>query len=236
MQLLSPLRDRLQDEGFAPVFECEDTVCGGYDFCYRMDVLPEPDMHVNLGDYRYLVARRAGDRDEDEYVGLIVSRSANAGFVQVTHIGAPTSDRANSTSTKAPGSRVVAVLPGPIGQQLESMGHASLNDLYFEIGSSKLGADKFTSLAGLADYLTKNPDRTVVLVGHTDADGALDSNIALSRRRAAAVVTWLIRKYDIPADQISADGVGYLAPRTSNLTNEGRTRNRRVEAILTSTR
>ncbi len=49
LQLLAPLRDQFQDDGFVPVFECEDTVCGGYDFRFRLDILPEPDMHVNLG-------------------------------------------------------------------------------------------------------------------------------------------------------------------------------------------
>ena len=38
-----------------------------------------------------------------------------------------------------------------------------------------------------------------------------------------------------PDVQIRADGVGFLAPRASNLTDSGRTQNRRVEVILTST-
>jgi OOP family OmpA-OmpF porin len=41
---------------------------------------------------------------------------------------------------------------------------------------------------------------------------------------------------DVPPAQVEAQGVGYLSPRDTNLTDEGRTRNRRVEVILTSTR
>ncbi len=186
-----------------------------------------------MGDYRYLVAKRPGD--PDEYVSLIVSRSANAGFVQITRIGAPETGPAITAMTNAPDPQTIVIAEGPVGQQLESMGHATLDDLYFETGSSKLGADTFVSLAGLAQYLTENPGRKVVLVGHTDAEGGLDGNIILSRRRAAAVVERLIQQYDVSASQISADGVGYLAPRASNLTEEGRTQNRRVEVILTST-
>ena len=45
----------------------------------------------------------------------------------------------------------------------------------------------------------------------------------------------LIGAYGIPAAQLDAQGVGYLSPIDSNLTEEGRQKNRRVEAILTST-
>jgi outer membrane protein OmpA-like peptidoglycan-associated protein len=46
----------------------------------------------------------------------------------------------------------------------------------------------------------------------------------------------LLTVYGIPAEQVRAEGVGYLAPRASNLTDEGRKKNRRVEVMLTSTK
>jgi OOP family OmpA-OmpF porin len=63
----------------------------------------------------------------------------------------------------------------------------------------------------------------------------LEGNVALSRKRAQAAKAWLLAR-GIPDAQVEADGVGYLAPIASNLTEEGRTKNRRVEVILTSTR
>jgi len=74
----------------------------------------------------------------------------------------------------------------------------------------------------------------VVLVGHTDASGALAPNIALSRARAQAVRAALVA-LGAKADQIGAEGAGYLAPRATNLTPEGRAQNRRVEVMLTPT-
>jgi OOP family OmpA-OmpF porin len=71
-----------------------------------------------------------------------------------------------------------------------------------------------------------------VLVGHTDATGGLEINISVSRRRAASVVERLVAAYNVPRAQIAAEGVGYLAPRATNLTDAGRTANRRVEAVL----
>lgn len=251
LQILAPLRDQLLADGFVPVFECATDACGGFDFRFEIDVLPEPDMHVNLGDFRYFVARRdtggdSGDIPADatadtaaggEFVSLIVSRSTRTGFVQLTRIGAPQASPAFTASTKtpAPDAPVIPAPTGPIAVDLEKAGHATLEDLSFPSGSALLGGADFASLADLAGYLRANPDRRVMLVGHTDAAGALDVNIALSRERAAAVMARLTTKYGIPPAQIEADGIGFLAPRDTNLTPEGRTRNRRVEVILTST-
>jgi OOP family OmpA-OmpF porin len=76
----------------------------------------------------------------------------------------------------------------------------------------------------------------VALVGHTDALGSLAGNTDLSRARAVSVRERLIAEYAVPAAQLTAEGVGYLAPRATNQTEDGRARNRRVEAIVTSTR
>ena len=234
MQILAPLREQLDNAGFEQLYECEARVCGGFDFRYQIDVLPEPDMHVNLADYRYLAAQ-SSTGDAPEYVVLIVSRSASAGFVQLTRIGAVDTQASIVASTKAPPPRTAPALAGPVGERLELAGHATLDDLYFKTGSSQLGGEQFASLGNLASYLTARPDRQVVLVGHTDAEGALDANIVLSRRRATAVMERLISGHGVSPAQISADGVGFLSPRASNLTDDGRTLNRRVEVILVST-
>lgn len=236
IQLLAPLRQQLLDAGFTTLFECESKACGGFDFRFQIDILPEPGMHVNLGDYRYLSATRTADfGNESDYVSLVVSRSANTGFVHLTQIGAngTVASALESAAEQQPD------IPAPdleeVGERLELTGHVSLDDLVFRTGSSRLDDETFTSLANLAAYLNARPDRTVVLVGHTDAVGALNSNIELSRLRAAAVLERLVQRHGVARDQVSSDGVGFLAPRASNLTDEGRARNRRVEVILVAT-
>ena len=74
-----------------------------------------------------------------------------------------------------------------------------------------------------------------MLVGHTDAVGGLAANVSLSKRRAESVRAVLISRHGIPAAQVSADGVGPLAPRASNLDAAGQAQNRRVEVFVTST-
>lgn len=85
LDLLIPLRDQLTAAGFTLLYECEAVRCGGFDFRFATDVLPEPEMHVDLGDFRYLAATRSTDAGP-EYISLIVSRAVDQGFVQVTQM------------------------------------------------------------------------------------------------------------------------------------------------------
>jgi outer membrane protein OmpA-like peptidoglycan-associated protein len=63
----------------------------------------------------------------------------------------------------------------------------------------------------------------------------LNGNIALSKKRAEAVLETLVSDFNVPRAQMDAQGMGYLSPIASNLTAQGREANRRVEVIVTST-
>jgi outer membrane protein OmpA-like peptidoglycan-associated protein len=236
-QILLNLRQQLADQGYEIRFECDTQGCGGFDFRYGTEVIGEPDMHVNLGDYYFLSASKTGA--QPDHVSLLVSRTASAAFVQVVQVGeadAAAVEVEPMASTKAePGTALPAEIQTEIGPAMEQIGRFVLADLVFATGSADLGPGTYSSLTELANYLLENPDKRVALVGHTDAQGSLEGNISLSKRRAASVMERLISEYDVPAAQLEAEGIGYLAPLASNQTDEGRTRNRRVEAILVST-
>ncbi len=237
--LLEMLEGQLREAGYEVLFQCADAQCGGFDFRFALDVVSEPKMHVDLGDFRYLLARKATESGP-AHVALLVSSSPGAGFVQITRIAPADSTLAADavsdtvTSTMTEPTEAVALPDAPIGAQLEQNGHAVLSDLAFETGSAALGPGPFASLAALADYLRDHPDQRIALVGHTDAEGPLELNVALSRRRAQSVRQRLIAEYGLPEAQLSAEGVGFLSPLDSNRTEDGRTRNRRVEAVITS--
>jgi len=259
LEILQPLRDQLRAAGYSIVFECETERCGGFDFRFDAGVLPEPDMHVDLGDFRFLSATR-DVTSGTEAVGVMVSRSADAGYVQISQV---TPEDPAKGSQPQPASDVPA-MPGAESHQkttenlavtlsaanrpadpasvsavaaaLLTGGAVVLEGLDFATGAADLTEGRYNSLASLASWLKANPDQTIALVGHTDAVGGLDGNISISKRRAASVRARLIEAYGIPPDQTEAQGVGYLAPRDTNQTEAGRTNNRRVEAILTSTR
>lgn len=234
MGLLATLREQLVREGFEILFECETDACGGFDFRFAMPVLPEPEMHVDLGDFRFLSARRETGGAPD-HVSLLVSRSSDSGYVQMTRIGAAL-DRPLPIAAAEFSPREATPAPGTLGDQLMARGKVVLDDLRFASGAVELGEGEFPSLAALAAFLNANPDKTVALVGHTDAEGPLAANVAVSRKRAQSVMARLVAAYGADPAQLSADGVGFLSPIASNLTPEGRTQNRRVEAMVTSTR
>jgi outer membrane protein OmpA-like peptidoglycan-associated protein len=232
LQILDPLREQLVSSGFAILFECETAACGGFDFRFGTNIAAEPAMHVDLGDFRYLAAKRMGP-DGPDHVSLIVSRSSTLGFVQMTEIGKAQARPEPMVAPTEPAAEVkVPNTTSPLADGLAKQGSVALDDLIFGSGAADLALGEYASLEALAAYLRQNPDSKVALVGHTDASGSLAGNITLSQARAASVRTRMIESYAIPAAQIAAEGVGYLAPRDSNLTDQGRTRNRRVEVML----
>lgn len=228
LDLANSLRQQIETAGWAVLYSCETDACGGFDFRYALPLLPEPDMHVDLGDFRYIAAANG-----PELLSLMISRSDQTGFVQLTHIAPQHAGPATSLQP-APAAQPQPAATGEIAARLESAGSLALADLAFATGASDLENPDAPSLDALAAYLAAQPDRRIALVGHTDASGSLAANIAISRARAAAVRAALIAR-GIAANRIEAEGVGYLAPRATNLTAEGRQENRRVEVMLTST-
>ncbi|MTJ05006.1 MAG: OmpA family protein [Sediminimonas qiaohouensis] len=237
LQILAPLRTQLDEAGYEVLFECDTRACGGFDFRFETEVLPPPDMYVNLADFRFLSAQIGNQ----SHIGLLVSRSENSGFVQLIHVaraGTPPSSVARPDPDDAPQEPANAQETPEaqsLAQAIQQNGHVVLSDLTFDTGSSDLGQGDFSSLAALADFLAADPARRVVLVGHTDTVGALDRNIDLSRARAASVLERMVTLYNIDRTQLAAEGAGYLAPRASNATKAGRDANRRVEAVLLGT-
>ncbi len=142
--------------------------------------------------------------------------------------------------------------PAPSWSALhEQLGKATAGLAGVEIGSpDKAGfhvqipvADGFTSgsaairpalgraLEALAPPLAAETGVAVRVVGHTDSQGSEMVNLRLSIARAEAVVAWL-RDRGIALERLTADGRGEADPLTSNATEEGRVRNRRIELIL----
>lgn len=239
LQLLLPLRDELKENGYTLIFECAARACGGFDFRFGTDVIDAPDMYVALDDYRFVSAIKGEADAPKAALSLLISRSAASAYIQIIQISVD--DAADISVFK--GSEIIASTTGSVqavttkgaAATLGASGRVILSDLMFQTGSSNLGEGSFKSLQNLADYLRSNSTRKVALVGHTDAEGSLEGNIALSKRRASSVRKRLIEAYGVPTDQLHADGVGFLSPVASNLSAAGRTANRRVEAVLIST-
>ncbi|WP_052362449.1 OmpA family protein [Falsirhodobacter sp. alg1] len=217
LSILQPIREALAGDGWTLGLDCETDECGGYDFRYALDLFPEPEMHVDLGDYRFLEAHRAEQR-----VAVVISRTAKLGFVQLTEV---------SPAGKTPkGTPQVVTGETPPTQAEFGQGATVLEGVEFAQGGTSLTGEQ-PELQPLLQWLTAHPDRRIILVGHTDDSGALDININLSRARAGAVRDWLVAG-GIDTARIETEGVGFLAPRDTNANEAGRARNRRVEVLV----
>ena len=231
-QVIDHIRASAAADGFYPAFDCETDLCGGFDFRFAIDVMDAPDIFVNLRDFHFATLLRGPEGAPDAAMTVLASRTQERLYVQIATV--------NRAATLAP---TPAQPPVPVQSPSEdplglgallSNGHVALDGLEFDTGAAALGAGPFEVLGALAALLTDNPGLQVALVGHTDSVGALEGNIALSRQRAEAVRARLIERYGIDGSRMEAEGMGYLAPRASNLTPEGREANRRVEVILLS--
>ena len=116
-------------------------------------------------------------------------------------------------------------------QGLKAEGKIALYGLYFDTGKAEIKPGSTDQLAEMAKLLQAQPTLRVYIVGHTDNHGALDSNMTLSQQRAQAVVSALAASYKIDVKRMVGRGVGSLAPLATNVSDEGRAKNRRVELV-----
>ncbi|MDX2305743.1 MAG: OmpA family protein [Microscillaceae bacterium] len=106
--------------------------------------------------------------------------------------------------------------------------------IQFRSGSDVILPEGEKQLLELFNSLNIAETARVKIVGHTDADGNPDINIALSLKRAKAVKKWLIdySKNTFPSERFSVDGLGSSAPVADNNSEAGKAKNRRVEISL----
>ena len=105
------------------------------------------------------------------------------------------------------------------------------DDALFATGSATLRPNLQNEIRSVAANLVTYPDSTIEVVGHTDNVGAAALNQDLSQRRALSVANILIGA-GVPQARLSAYGRGEDQPVASNLTDAGRSQNRRVEIIV----
>ncbi len=231
----SAYRARLEDLGFDILLDCAGAACGGLDFRFALTLLPAPEMVVDAHAFHQISAERRGEAPA--VASVLVSRALGRVHVQtVTVDPAPVPEAPDLAPAEAAplAEAEEIVLPrdeASLRDRLLADGHLPIEGLAFETGGARLSESSGPALDLIARLLRADDALSVVIVGHSDNRGGLDANRALSLRRAEAVRAALVER-GVPAAQMSAEGVGFLAPVASNATAEGRALNRRVELVL----
>ena len=114
-----------------------------------------------------------------------------------------------------------------------------VNKILFGSGSVRIKVKGQEVLQKLAESFRDNQAQKIVVEGHTDdvqigkaLQHRFPTNWELSTARASAVVRFLYEKGKIEPERLTASGFSYFQPVASNLTEEGRSQNRRIEIIL----
>ncbi len=117
-------------------------------------------------------------------------------------------------------------------EMLDKINKDGLVALYlnFDTGSANLQASSHGQIDQIAAMLKSASSLNLEVAGHTDNVGAADANQKLSQARAAAVVAALSAR-GVTATRLTAKGYGATQPVADNRTEDGRTKNRRVELV-----
>jgi outer membrane protein OmpA-like peptidoglycan-associated protein len=211
--ILEAMVARYEREKFEVNFNCVSTSCGGFEFRYALDTPSPRLLDIQIANYIYYDLR-----SENAVVTLLASQGNDTVDV-LQIIVEKSSDQAIAFSEQTQSSPSLNA-------------RLILEDVRFESGSSQIAEYGSDELQSLADRLEAEPTLSLYIVGHSDQEGGLEGNLAISERRARAVRELLISEFGVSAARLQAKGVAFLAPIADNATEEGRARNRRVEAVF----
>lgn len=102
----------------------------------------------------------------------------------------------------------------------------------FDTNKSNIQKEAFPILDSLCNDIKDVLPKKITIIGHTDNVGKSEYNLSLSNKRAATITQYLMQKVNLPDIQYMTQGMGKKDPISSNETEKGRTKNRRVEIIL----
>lgn len=103
--------------------------------------------------------------------------------------------------------------------------------ILFDVNSDQIKPESYGALKDIANTLKDNASIRVKVIGHTDSDGDDNSNMELSKRRAAAVKSTLVQEFGLDASRIETDGKGESQPVDTGSSAIAKANNRRVEFV-----
>lgn len=118
-----------------------------------------------------------------------------------------------------------------MASDINATGHVAVYGIYFDSGKSLIKPESAQAIGEIAKLLKAQPALKLFVVGHTDNEGTVEGNLALSQQRAEAVLKALINEQGIASARLRAHGCGQFAPVAGNDTDAGRAKNRRVELV-----
>ncbi|GGZ98311.1 membrane protein [Arenicella chitinivorans] len=225
LEVYQSFYDALSNGGFELVFTCSNSECGGdlvYELVGKSSIASayaevRQSGPVNT-DFHYLVARQK-QADNPAWLSYFIYKYRGNKLYLAQDVVTP-----KAIATKQVDIKIAF-------DEIDQSGRVILDGLYFATDSDALQPTSSPALKDISAYLKRHPKRQFFVVGHTDSQGSFSHNQSLSERRANAVVSALVTDYGVPSTMLAARGVGPLSPKASNLSEAGRSHNRRVELV-----
>lgn len=188
-------------------------------------------------DQRTLEANQARAKADDAARSAQAARDAAAAANQQKNLAQASEADAQRRAAEAAAQnqRLEAQLAELAAKKTERGLIITLGDVLFAIDQARLNADGNRMVRRLAVVLQQNPNRTVLVEGHTDSTGTTQHNQVLSERRAMAVRDALL-DLGVMREQVAVRGYGEAYPIAPNDTALNRQLNRRVEIVLSDER
>ncbi len=184
-------------------------------------------------DYNYEGAHFIAAKKDNAHIGIYIANFkhghiANNSLAPVTGVPIIAIDVVESAKMDE---KMVVVKAEEMASKLTETGGINLYGFFFDFNSATLKSESGPSLDEVEKLLKADSSLRLLVVGHTDAVGAFDYNIDLSKKRAASVVAALSERVPSAASRLTPCGVGFQCPIASNGSEEGRAKNRRVALV-----
>lgn len=238
LEIIRNYRHALESAGFQVIYACEAAACEKARVQNKLTQLPRKA----VWEKSFATATSAfdsGNQPGFQYVSARKNGPGGVTYVQValagTKPGSLLAGRVRQFISIVEPAKAelgkVTVDAGAIGASLQRDGKIALYGVTFDTNKAVLREESTAQLTEMANALKAAPSLKVYIVGHTDNQGDATVNTQLSQKRADAVAAALSGTHGIAASRLSARGVADLAPVSTNATEEGRAKNRRVELV-----
>jgi OOP family OmpA-OmpF porin len=190
------------------------------------------------GGLQYDFTRKVGMRLEAERY-RIDDAVGNRGDIDMLSLGVVARFGRHAPAATAAVAQPEAMPPPPPAPALvivpikaATQEYCTILDLEFAIDTDDIRNEDKEKLKVLGTYMTKYPETTAVIEGHSDNVGTPEHNLKLSQHRAESVVSYLVDSLHIDPSRLSAKGYADARPVADNSTQEGQRQNRRVDAVV----
>ncbi len=235
LEVMRNYEDSLKAKGFSVAFSCTTAkgTCftsqqpeGGYALGQAignplsLPKLMDDYVHNWFTEGRYLLAKL--DRPEGAvYAALYLGESASGNVAVVRVVETKEMERG----------KIEFINASKMEQAIGTEGRINVYGILFDFDQDTIKPESKPTLDEIAKLLGAKPDLKLKIVGHTDNQGTPEYNLGLSQRRAASVASTLVAVYGIDGSRLTSEGVGLTQPIAPNDSEEGRSKNRRVELV-----